>query len=164
MFPFCYNCEVHQDALNNNKNYFFKLLITCSCSNESQWFIPLLQHQCDEMVYFVILFFCLCESHDVYFLYAFSTLYVGYSISFRLYIAVVLYIAQMKMKCLESMEVFFFSVINIVNNLMTKALATRATKIFSSAQFISSVCIALCALFICMNQATTTIWSFTLCL
>lgn len=106
---------------NFSKSYYFEVPITYTCSNEiQQWFILLLQHSCDEMLYFVILLFCLCESHDVYFLYAFSTLYVFNILSIKL--AVVLYIDAMK--CLESMEMFAFVLVsvikNIVNNLMMK--------------------------------------------
>lgn len=78
------------------------------------------------MLCFVILLLCLCESHDVYFLYAFSTLYVFNF--FSVILAVVLYIDEMK--CMESMEMFafvlvpFISAINIVDNLMMETPAT----------------------------------------
>lgn len=107
----CHNCKVNQDA----ELYYFKVPITYTCSNEKQWFILLLQHSCDEMLYFVILLFCLCESHDVYFLYAFSTLYVFNILSIKL--AVVLYIDEMK--CLESMEMFFaFVLVSVIKILL----------------------------------------------
>lgn len=84
------------------------------------------------MLYFVILLFFLCGSHDVYFLYAFSTVYVFNF--FSIILAVVLYIDEMK--CLESVGMcafisVSFIVINVVNNLMLKTIATHTILFFS---------------------------------
>lgn len=132
IFPNCNNFEVCQDDQNYKNAYSNYPSLMWVVMNVNGGLFPC--YSTSGMKCYVLLsyFFCQCESHDVYFLYAISTLYV-----FNFFtIQIVVVLNRDEIKCLESMEmgglvlVYFIS-INIVNNLMLKALATHTIQIFN---------------------------------